>query len=355
MFEFQSGFRTNYSTETCISFLHDKILKGFDQGLLTGMIAIDLQKAFDTIDHSILLEKLDTLGFSTNAILWFKSYLTKRTFCVSLNDYTSSPAPITCGVPQGSILGPLLFLLYINDMPQAVKSHLLLYADDSCLLFQHKSIDIINQKLNEDFSSLCDWFIDNKLSIHFGEDKTKCILFGSKRKLKKVGNLIIKYKEKTIKQYPEITYLGCILDENMSGEAMALKVIRKINNKLRFLYRKNQYLSTGLRRLLCNALIQPHFDYVATAWYLNLNKKLKKRLQSSQNNCLRFCLQLENRQSINMSHYIKINWLPTTDRVNQCICSHVFKFFQNSCPSYMSQIFNPAEKSSIITRRSHLN
>ena len=90
-----------------------------------------------------------------------------------------------CGVPQGSILGPLLFLLHINDMPQAVTCDLLLYADDTCLLFQHKDVFEIETVLNKNFSSLCDWFIDNKLSIYFGEEKTKSILFSSKHKVKK--------------------------------------------------------------------------------------------------------------------------------------------------------------------------
>ena len=88
---------------------------------------------------------------------------------------------ISCGVPQGSILGPVLFLIYVNDMPQAVKSNLLLYADDSCLMYQHKDMTKIEKILNEDFKNICDWFVDNKLSIHFGDNKTKSILFLSKR------------------------------------------------------------------------------------------------------------------------------------------------------------------------------
>ena len=90
-----------------------------------------------------------------------------------------------CGVPQGSILGPLLFLIYVNDMSQAVKCDLFLYADDSCLLFQHKKVEEIQNVLTENFSNLCDWFVDNKLSIHFDEDKTKSILFSSKHKVRR--------------------------------------------------------------------------------------------------------------------------------------------------------------------------
>ena len=106
-------------------------------------------------------------------------------------------------------------------MKQAVSSDLLLYADDSCLDFQHKHVTKIEKHLNNDFSNLCEWFLDNKLSIHFGEDKTKSILFGSKRKLRKVSKLNITYQGINIKQNSQVTYLGCILDETMSGEAMA--------------------------------------------------------------------------------------------------------------------------------------
>ena len=138
LYRFQSGFRKKHSTGSCLTFLNDKILQGFDSGLYTGMILIDLQKAFDTINHNILLEKMSLMGFSEKAIGWFKSYLSNRTFKVTIDKIFSSNGNLTCGVPQGSILGPLLFLLYVNDMPQAVSSDLYLYADDSCLVYQHK-------------------------------------------------------------------------------------------------------------------------------------------------------------------------------------------------------------------------
>ena len=245
---------------------------------MTGMILIDLQKAFDIIDHDVLLQKLYAIGFSKHTVNWFKSYLSNRSFLVNLENNFSQPASVSCGVPQGSILGPLLFLIYVNDMSQAVKCHLFLYADDSCLVCQHKDINAIEKQLNVDFSNICDWFVDNKLSIHFGEDKTKSILFASKFKRKNIKKLNIKYGDIQIKQHSKVKYLGCLMDETMSGEAMALHVIHKINNKLKFLYRKNVFLTPKLRRLLCNALIQPHFDYACSSWYPNLIKKLRHRI-----------------------------------------------------------------------------
>ena len=276
LFSFQSGFSGKHSTDTCLTYLHDKILKGFDEGLLTGMIAIDLQKAFDTIDHEILLSKMPLLGFSNNKIEWFRSYLSNRTFHVNLNSYMSSAGKIICGVPQGSILGPLLFLLYINDMPQAVETDLFLYPDHTGLVFQHRDINKMNEQLNQDFHNICLWFIDNKLSIHFGEDKTKCILLASKQEMKRSGKLEISFNNIEIKQYSSLTYLGCILDNTLSGKAMATKTIKKFNARLKFLHRKNDFFTPDLRRLLCNALIQPHFDYACCSWFPNLNEKLKK-------------------------------------------------------------------------------
>ena len=139
-------------------------------------------------------------------------------------------------------------------MPQAVVCELLLYADDTCVIFQHKDITKIETALNKNFSVLCDLFVDNKLSIHFSEDKTKVILFGSKHKIKKSKPLNIQYNDIEIKQYFKVT------GETLPGESMAIHVINKINSKLRFLYRQNRFFNFPLCRLLCNAMIQPFFD-----------------------------------------------------------------------------------------------
>ena len=199
LYDYQSGFRKNHSTDTWLSFLNDKILKGFDDDLVTGMILIDHQKAFDTINHDILLKKLSIISFSNHTVKWFQSYLSNRRFMVNLENSFSEVSSISCGMPQGSILGPLLFWIYVNDMPMAVKCDLRLYADDTCLVFQSKNVKDFEKQLNEDFANISDWFFDNKLSIHFGEDKTKSILFASKRKIKKLQKLEIIYNNNRIK------------------------------------------------------------------------------------------------------------------------------------------------------------
>ena len=130
LYEFQSGFRSSYSTDTCLIHLTDYIKLENDKGNFTGMVLLDLQKAFDTVDHTILLNKLKWLGADDLTVQWFRCYLTGRTQVTDIGGTMSEPKGVTCGVPQGSILGPLLFLLYVNDMESAVRCTLLLYADD---------------------------------------------------------------------------------------------------------------------------------------------------------------------------------------------------------------------------------
>ena len=135
---------------------------------------------------------------------------------------------------------------------------------------------------------------------------------------------------------------------------MALSVINKINNKLKFLYRKNRFLTPTLRRLLCNALIQPHFNYACSAWYPNLTKKLKNRIQTSQNKCIRFCLQLDKMTHMSHKEFEILNWLPVTERFNQCINSVVFKYVNNQCPNYLNEVFQTAPENNNQTRGSFL-
>ena len=145
-----------------------------------------------------------------------------------------------------------------------------------------------------------------------------------------------------------------MLAVTMSRETMALSVINKINNKLKFLYRKNKFLTPTLRRLLCNALIQPHSDYACSAWYPNLNKKLKNRIETCQNKCIRSCLQLDKMAHISHKKFETLNWLPVTEWFNQCINSIVFKYVNNQCPNYLNEAFQTAPENNIQTRGSFL-
>ena len=145
-----------------------------------------------------------------------------------------------------------------------------------------------------------------------------------------------------IKQHFKVKYVGCLMDETMTGEVMVLNVIHKINNKLKFLNCKNVLLTPKLRCLLCNALIQPHFDYACSTWYPDLTKKLKHRIQTTQNKCMRFCLQLEKLKTISHEQFECLNWLPVTPRFKQFVDSFVFKYFNEQCPNYLNEVFDVA-------------
>ena len=154
---------------------------------------------------------------------------------VEVNGTLSPPLPVNCGVPQGSILGPLLFLIYVNDMSSACDCNLFLFADDSALLVSGRDILQVEKALNCELNKICTWLNDNRLSIHLG--KTECILFGSSQKLSLVENFTIKVGDNVIERQKHICYLGCILEANLSSEKMTTKVIKKVNQRIRFLQR----------------------------------------------------------------------------------------------------------------------
>lgn len=225
LYELQSGFRSKYSTDTCLIHLLDHIKSQTAQGLYTGMIMLDLQKAFDTVDHRILCKKLQTMGVLS--IKWFESYLTDRQQKVSANGTESDFLGVKCGVPQGSILGPLLFLYYVNDMSASVGSDckLLLYADDIAILFSDENPDIISSKLSKELQSCNKWLVDNKLSLHLG--KTECILFGTKRKLKKIKEFSVTCNNHTILAQNSVKYLGIQIDQFLSGDIIVNSILQK--------------------------------------------------------------------------------------------------------------------------------
>ena len=177
------------------------------------------------------------------------------------------------------------------------------------------------------------------MSIHFGEDKTKSILFTRSKTPEKLN---ISFQYHSIRQYNCVEYLGCFLDYNLNGEAMARKILKKINDKLKFLYRQADFLNPSCKRLLCNALIQPYFDYDCTSWYPLLNKAFKKRFQTTQNKCIRYCLDLPSRSHMSATHCRKINWLPVDLRVELCTATSVYKYRNQLASSYFNDIFTPS-------------
>ena len=133
---------------------------------------------------------------------------------------------------------------------------------------------------------------------------------------------------------------------------MGLNVVNKINNKLKFIYRKNSFLTSVLRRLLCSALIQLHFDYACSAWYPNLTKKLKHRIQTTQNKCMRFCSKSDKLKHISYEDFERLNWLPVTYRFKQCVNTIIFKYFNKQSPNYLNEVFVVAVENNFQLRDS---
>ena len=337
LYELQSGFRNSYSTDTCLVHLMDHIRNNNAKGLYTGMIMLDLQKAFDTVDHHILCSKLKLMGVHNTE--WFMSYLTGRKQTVCVNDVFSEYKTVTCGVPQGSILGPLLFLCYVNDMPISIDSQckLILYADDSAILFAHKDPNVISSKLGNVLESCSSWLVDNKLSLHLG--KTECVMFGSKRKLKHVDDFKIVCNGHTIKSTQSVKYLGLNIDNTLSGETIVNNIVSKVNSRLKFLYRQARFLDFKTRKYLCSALIQCHLDYSCSSWYPNLNRCLKNKLQICQNKVVRFINGMGPRESVNNHSLADMSLLNVESRNMQLRLNHVFKIVNDKCPSYMKENF----------------
>ena len=179
---------------------------------------------------------------------------------------------VPCGVPQGSILGPLLFLIYVNDMEAAVSCRLILYADDSALLVSGTSVSVIEETIGHELTFLSEWLVDNKLSIHLG--KTENILFGSNKKIRKQSTMKIICGDNEVTAKDNVKYLGVSLDQSLGGKYIAESILKMGNSRLEFLWRQAKYLNRNSRKLLATSLILCHFDYACSAWFEGLQVNL---------------------------------------------------------------------------------
>ena len=215
--KYQFGYRTNRSTNLAATLFVDNIRKEVDCGNMGGAVFIDLSKAFDTLGHSTLLAKLPAYGIDGNELLWFTDYLFGRQQYVQLGKSTSSMQPVYSGVPQGSILGPLLFNLYFNDLADRVLiANVLLYADDTVLYFAGKDVGIIENTLNRELEEVARYLDENELVINLKKGKTEAMLFGTAKRLSlKDRELNIKYRGTEINITKEYTYLGYTLDNTL--------------------------------------------------------------------------------------------------------------------------------------------
>ena len=190
----QSGFRSKHSTESAIVRMIDSWLKAINDGKLTGCVMVDFRKAFDLVDHKILLNKLKCYKCDENCLSWFASYLSNRTQRVSLNNNLSNPAYVTSGVPQGSILGPLLSLIFINDLPLALQNSVVvdLYADDTTFYDFQSDVFQLETNLQHALNLLRNWCQQNGMVLN--TDKTKVMLITSRQKRLSLQNPVLSLK-----------------------------------------------------------------------------------------------------------------------------------------------------------------
>ena len=284
LYESQYGFRQLHSTELAALEITDKIYEDLDNKKLPLAIYLDLSKAFDTIDHSILLYKLRYYGIQGSSLNWFGSYLSNRKQYVEFNDTLSDLKEIKTGVPQGSILGPLLFIIYMNDIYKVTdKFHFTLYADDTSLMEPlctfNVNIDnnhIVSTAINSELNLIFEWLSLNKLSLNV--KKTKMMVFHYRQR--NIDNIIPKLEINgiAIERVKQFNFLGIILDEHMSWKPHINKVACKIARTIGTINRLKRFLPQSILKMLYNSLILPHLNYGILTWGTKLGRlpKLQK-------------------------------------------------------------------------------
>ena len=280
----QFGFQTNLSTDMAILALQNLLAKNISENSFALGLFLDLSKAFDTLDHNILLKKLSHYGIRGVAFDWFRSYLSDRQQFTYYKSASSTKLPISCGVPQGSILGPLLFLVYINDIKSTIDiSRAILFADDTNLILTDKCVDSLISKASREIDAIFNWFNANKLSLN--TEKTKYILFRSPQtRLPTTDNVTI--DGKPIEQVKSIKFLGVHIDEFLKWEEHIKLKNNQIAKNLSVINRVKHDLQTRTMKTLYDSLILPHLTYGVVAWG-NTCKKAIKRMHLLQKRAVR--------------------------------------------------------------------
>ena len=332
----QSGFRPFHSTSTCLTEITDFLLDNMNSKQLTGSIFLDLRKAFDVIPHDLILRKMKYYGIRNCELEWFSRYLMNRKQCVSIKGTTSSLLEVKSGIPQGSILGPLIFCLYINDiskLPFHSNTKISLYADDTAMFNTDQNLTKIQRNLQSDFDLISNWLVINRLFLH--PQKTKVMLFGSKRKLSN-QHLCIKHNDIVLESVDQMKYLGVILDNKLNWSLHISHIANKISRSIGCIRRIKTYLSQKHLINLYFALILSYIDYCCTAWG-NCSITSMNKIQKLQNRYARLVLNTDYTSS-QCSMLTTLNWQSVEQRIKYHKCVLIYKIHNSLSPSYLKPL-----------------
>jgi hypothetical protein len=329
----QYGFRKNSRTSYGIIDMVEKIHKALINNKIPIGLFIDLQKAFDTIDHKILLSKLYHYGIRGTALQWIHSYLSNRTQFTLHNNVKSTLGNITCGVPQGSILGPILFLIYINDIINAsTKLSYVLFADDTNIFYADDNIDILKSNMEIELQKLVTWFKTNKLTLNL--EKTNFIIFGPHCN----SDINLRIDNQSITKVEYTKFLGVFIDQNLNWSFHIEHICNKIVKNLSTIYRTKHKLTKTALRHLYNSLIDPHINYCIEIWGNVPDNKLIK-ISTLQKRAIRLIENI-NPYSPSTNCFKNNKILKIKDIIEMRLCTLGYTASKTKLPLNLQKYFN---------------